>query len=159
LYYPRRMNDRDFDAVKSAVQLAPIAAAGQQEVLLAVITAIGANDIESLYQYFTDDAELHIHGFPAMDGSWRGRKEVVAAVAVNFGKITEQKPEIEAMIHQGESIAMLIHETGRLKPDGRGYEVRGVIWYTFQGAQLRRVEEFVWPKSTTLVVSGHSEIP
>ena len=137
------MSDRDFTAVKSTIQSAQFHVTDHQEVLLSVITAIGSNDIESLHQHFTDDAELHIHGFPGMDGSWRSRNEVLAAIAGNFGKITEQKPEIEAMIHQDEAIAMLIRETGRLKADGRRYEARGVIWYTFQGARLRRIEEFV----------------
>jgi hypothetical protein len=83
-------------------------------VLLAILGAIGAKDFESLHKHFTSDIELNIHGFTPVDGSWRGAAD-----------------------------AVLLHETGRLNADGGRYEVRGAIWYTFEGSQIKRIEEFL----------------
>jgi hypothetical protein len=35
-------------------------------------------------------------------------------------------------------------ESGYLRETGQRYEAPGVIWWTFAGAQIRRVEEFVY---------------
>ena len=40
---------------------------------------------------------------------------------------------------------MLLHETGNFKATRKKYEVRGVMWYTFDGLLLKRIEEFVRP--------------
>lgn len=137
------MNDRYFATAEASVRTASTLAADQQEVLLAVTRAIATSDFESLRQCFTEDIELHIHGLPSIDGSWRGREEVIPAIASNFGKITEQRPEIESTIQQGNVVAMLFRETGRFKSDRRRYQARCVLWYTFEGTQIKRVEEFV----------------
>ena len=67
------------------------------------------------------------------------------AMAANFDRITDQKPEPQAIIEQGNCVAMLIREQGRWKQDGKPYSVRGVIWWTFEGERVAKVEEFVLP--------------
>ena len=71
---------------------------------------------------------------PSID--WR------SPVLSNFGMITEQHPQIEGIVHQDQVLAIRVHETGLLKADSRRYEANGVIWFTLEGAQIKRIEEF-----------------
>jgi hypothetical protein len=48
-----------------------------------------------------------------MDGTWRGRSEVVEATRKNFALVSGQRPEIEGMIAQGDSVAVLLRESER----------------------------------------------
>ncbi len=137
------MSDRDFKAVTSALEAETTHDGPMAAVLIKVLSAIGSNNFAELPSHFTEDIELHIHGFPGMDGAWRGRPRVLQALEQNFGKVEAQKTSTESMVCQGVSIALLITETGRLKVDGRAYHVRGVIWFLFAGERIKRVEEFL----------------
>ena len=87
--------------------------------------------------------EFQIHGLLTMDGSWRGVAQVVAAMASNFSRVSDQKPTIEAMIQQGDGIALRFDETGRLQGNNAAYVARGVIWFSFVENRISRVEEFI----------------
>jgi len=76
-----------------------------------------------------------------MDGTWRGRAEVVAASRRNFGLLGNQKPEIESMICQGDRVAVLVRESGVLKSNGQAYSVRGVQWFTFADGKIKKIDE------------------
>ncbi len=62
-----------------------------------------------------EDVQFEIHGFPALEGSSYGREAVLHAILSNFDKVTQQIPKIEGLIEQGNSVAMLLHETGIFK--------------------------------------------
>ncbi len=136
------MPDRDFAAFTTKIENSHTPVRDPQRVVLAILAAVNANDFEGLHAHFTADAELHIHGFPASEGTWRGRENVVKAIQSNFGMITEQRPEVESIVHQHDALAIRVHETGLLKSGSRRYEANGVIWFTFDGEQVRRIEEF-----------------
>ncbi|MBL8179734.1 MAG: nuclear transport factor 2 family protein, partial [Bryobacterales bacterium] len=58
----------------------------------------------------------------------------------------------------GDNIAVRLHETGVLKATGEGYEVRGVLWFTFEDMHVRRIDEFLGvvalsPQAASVVVS------
>ena len=94
-------------------------------------------------EFLAEDVEFQIHGLLTMDGSWRGVAQVVAAMASNFSRVSDQKPTIEAMIQQGDGIALRFHETGRLQGNNAAYVARGVIWFSFVENRISRVEEFI----------------
>jgi ketosteroid isomerase-like protein len=114
-----------------------------RETLAAIYGAVGRGDFELFGEYLTEDVELDIRGMGPMDGVWRGRKDVVEAARANFANIDEQKPEIEAIVGQGNVTAVLFSEKGVLKPDGRTYKLRAVQWFTFVGGQIKRIDEIV----------------
>ena len=87
--------------------------------------------------------ELTICGFSPLDGTWRGRDEVVAATKKNFALLGSQKPEIESMIAQGEHVAVLVRESGVLKSTGQAYSVRGVQWFTFANGKIKKIDEII----------------
>lgn len=112
-------------------------------VLPAVLSAIAAGDFDGAGAHFTDDVVLEIRGAPAMDGAWRGKAEVVAAMRNNFSKVRDQRPVVESTVSSGETTAMLFREEGEYVEDGSRYSVRVVAWLTFNGRQISRIEEIV----------------
>jgi ketosteroid isomerase-like protein len=114
-----------------------------QTVLHAAFDAIIQGNYDAFGQSVTDDVELNIRGFSGMDGTWRGRDEVVAATRKNFAMLAEQKPEIESMIADGDRIAVLLRENGILKSNGQAYSVRGVQWFTFADGKISRIDEIL----------------
>jgi ketosteroid isomerase-like protein len=114
-----------------------------QTVLHAAYDAIIQGNFEAFGEKVTEDVELNISGFAPMDGSWRGRDAVVAAARKNFALIGEQKPEIESMISQGDTIAVLLREKGVLKSNGQAYSIRGVQWFTFAEGKIKKIDEIL----------------
>jgi uncharacterized protein len=114
-----------------------------QTVLHAAFDAIVQGDYDAFGEAVTDDVELSVSGFGALDGSWRGRAEVVAATRRNFALLGEQKPEIESIIAQGDSVAVLLRESGVFKSSGESYSVRGVQWFTFADGKIKKIEEII----------------
>jgi ketosteroid isomerase-like protein len=114
-----------------------------QTVLHAAFDAIIQGNFEAFSELIANDVELNVSGFGRLDGSWRGRDEVVAATRRNFGLVANQKPEIESMISQGDRVAVLLRESGVFKSSGQAYSVRGVQWFTFAGGKIKKIDEIV----------------
>jgi ketosteroid isomerase-like protein len=121
----------------------PAGATDPQAVLHAVYAAVISGDFDALNGSVTDDVALNICGFPPINGTWKGRGEVVAAVRKNYGQLESQQPTIESMISQGDSIAVLMRETGVLRSTGQAYSVRGVQWFTFAGGRISKIDQVV----------------
>lgn len=114
-----------------------------QTVLHAAFDAIIQGNFDAFGEVVTDDIQLNIDGLGALDGSWRGRDQVIAATRRNFALVAEQKPEIESMISEGDRIAVLLRESGVFKSNGQPYRVRGVQWFTFADGKISRIDEIV----------------
>ena len=112
-------------------------------VLHAAFDAIIQGNYEAFGERVTEDVELNIIGFSALDGSWRGREDVIAATRKNFAQLGEQKPEIESIIAEGDRIAVLLREKGIFKSNGQPYSVRGVQWFTFVEDKIKRIDEII----------------
>jgi ketosteroid isomerase-like protein len=113
-------------------------------VLQKVYAIVVRGEFDALTEFFTEDIEADIRGFgPPMDGHWRGPRQVIEGMRVNFGMLDGQKPEIEGMISQGDSIAVLIRESGVFKDSVREYRLRGVQWFRFAGGKIARIDEVV----------------
>jgi ketosteroid isomerase-like protein len=112
-----------------------------RRTLLSVYDAIIRGDFDALEAYLTEDVELDIRGLGAMDGQWRGRRQVLDAARANFGQLSQQQPEIECIVAEGECIAVLFRESGVYKVDGQGYRFRVVQWFTFADGRIRRMDE------------------
>ena len=114
-----------------------------QTVLHASFAAIIQGNFEAFGDLVADDVELSVCGFGLMDGTWRGRDDVVAATRRNFGLVANQKPEVESIICQGDHIAVLLRESGVLKSSGKAYSARGVQWFTFSDGKIKKIDEII----------------
>jgi ketosteroid isomerase-like protein len=112
-------------------------------VLHAAFDAIIQGNFEAFGERVTEDVELNIIGFGALDGAWRGRDDVIAATRRNFAQLGEQKPEIESIISEGDRIAVLLREHGIFQSNGQAYSVRGVQWFTFSEGKIKKIDEII----------------
>jgi uncharacterized protein len=144
LYYCQAMDPRYTDRFLEVVGAAATPdSSDAQTILHRAYDAIIQGDFNSFGEYLAEDVELRICGLGPLDGTWRGREEVLAATRRNFAEVADQKPEVESMISQGDSVAVLLRESGIFKSSGRPYGVRGVQWFTFAGGKIRKVDEIV----------------
>lgn len=143
-YYSEAMDREHSDRL-----LAIVSAAATQEisdpqaVLHRAYHAIIEGDFDRFSESVTDDVELNICGFGPINGNWRGLKDVIAATRKNFAMLSGQKPVVEGMISQGDSVAVLLRESGVIKSTGEVYSIRGVQWFTFENAKIKRIDEIV----------------
>jgi ketosteroid isomerase-like protein len=114
-----------------------------QGVLHAAYDGIIRADFDAFGETLAEDAELSISGFGPLDGTWRGRADVIAATRRNFAEIGSQQPEIESMIAQGNSVAVILRESGVFKSTGQAYSIRAVQWFTFANGKIRKIDEIV----------------
>jgi ketosteroid isomerase-like protein len=114
-----------------------------ENVLHAAYEAVIRGDFDLFGESLADDAELYICGFGPLDGTWRGRDDVVAATRRNFALLSGQKPEVERIISQGGSIAALLRESGVFKSSGEPYSVRGAQFFRFADGKITRIDQIV----------------
>ena len=114
-----------------------------QTVLHSAFDAIVQGNFEAFGELVADDVELDICGFGLLDGTWRGRDEVVATTRRNFALVANQQPEIESIIFQGDCVAVLLRESGVFTSSGQAYRVRGVQWFTFKDGKIKKIDEII----------------
>jgi ketosteroid isomerase-like protein len=136
----REHTDLLLATVRSAASTDP---SDPQAVLHAAYDAIIQGNFDAFSDLLTEDVELSIRGFGPIDGTWRGRDAVVEATRKNFALLAGQQPEIESMISQGDSVAVLLRESGVLKSTGQAYSVRGVQWFTFADGKITKIDEII----------------
>lgn len=107
--------------------------------------AIGAGDFAAALAVLADDVVMEIDCPPtfAFAGRWRGRNAVAEAIGKNFAMVAEQKPEIESVIAQGDTVVIVGRETGKYLPTDQWYEVRWVHLHTFKNGQVVKFREIV----------------
>lgn len=144
LYYCQAMDPEYTDRFLEVVGAAATPGSGDlQTILHRAYNNIIQGDFNSFGEHLADDVQLHICGLGPLDGTWRGRNDVLAATRRNFAEVADQKPEVVSMIAQGDSVAVLLRESGIFKSSGRPYGVRGVQWFTFAGGKISRIDEIV----------------
>jgi ketosteroid isomerase-like protein len=115
--------------------------------------AVMAGNFDALLDAFAEDVELEIIGPSAIliSGRWRGREEAGIALRRNFSHFEDQRPEVQTVVAQGETVVISAHETGRFRATGRTYDIHWVQFFTFRAGQLIRFREMV---DTTALLEG-----
>jgi ketosteroid isomerase-like protein len=126
----------------------PNAAAKEAEsrnvaLLVGLYRAILRGDFPAALDVFADDMDMEIIGPSAIpiSGHWRGKAQVAAAIARNFSLLEDQRPEVQSVVAQGDTVVVLGHEKGRFRPTGRDYELHWVQFFTFRDGKLARFRE------------------
>lgn len=141
LYYPIVMDREYTDRFLAKVGATPTDdPSDPQAILRAMYAAIIAGDFDALDEWFTEDVELSMCGFGPINGTWRGRQEVLKATRRNYSTVTDQQSEVDGMISQGPCVAVLLRESGTLKSSGQAYSVRGVHWFTFADGKIKKID-------------------
>jgi ketosteroid isomerase-like protein len=126
----------------------PSAAAKEAEAanvarLVDMYRAIGRGDFAAALDLFANDMDMEIIGPSAVpiSGRWRGKDQVAAALVRNFSLFEDQRPRVQSVVAQGDTVVVMGHETGRYRPTGRTYELHWVQFFTFRDGQLTRFRE------------------
>ena len=114
------------------------------ERLRGMYDALSKGDGNALPALLADDIELIITGPESMPmaGSWKGRDQVLQAAAANFARLEDQKPELLAVTAQGDQVAVVAREQGRLRASGKSYEVHWLQLFTVREGRITRILEF-----------------
>jgi hypothetical protein len=112
---PRRHAGRT--RVGSAVFSAPTVGLGRQVLVGTDEVVRGGSGLQVLRQFLKNrplapDLQTRL---PAINGAWKGRGEVNTAARKNYEQLENQQPVIESIIAVGDSIAVLMNETGMLR--------------------------------------------
>jgi ketosteroid isomerase-like protein len=107
----------------------------------AQLAAIARGDYASAVANVRDDVELDIFAPPEF--AWlrraRGRQEFQTALEHNFGTLIDQRPEITAVVAQGDVVIMIGREQGRIRETGHEYDVEFVHRFTFRDERLASI--------------------
>jgi uncharacterized protein len=109
------------------------------------IEAIMRGDFAAFAASLAEDAEMEIHG-PAhlpIRGRWRGRQNVAEAVRQNFGHVADQKPEIQSLCAQGDTVVLVGRERGRFTASGDEYNVTWIQVHTVRDGKTVCFRQYV----------------
>lgn len=114
----------------------------QLSCLQSVYKAIVEGDYALAFSQMTDDVEFAGSVAETVFKSGKGKEEVVAASAYNYGLLLEQSPEILSIVSQGETVVVIAKERGVARATNRVYECHFVQQFTFRGGKIAKIFSF-----------------
>lgn len=110
------------------------------EELYRIITR---QDFEALGEMLADDVVLEIVGSSdnPLAGQAQGCQQVIETTRRNFALLADQRPEIETVVAQGDTVVVIAREQGRLVATGQSYDLQWVQVFTFKEGKLTRIRE------------------
>jgi ketosteroid isomerase-like protein len=108
--------------------------------------AIAAREYRTTFaESLHPDVEFEILGPPDVPflGKWRGKEKVVEVVERNFGMLEEQRPQVQTLVAQGDTVVVVGREQGKVRGSGEQYDFHWVAFFTFRDGLVVRVQEMV----------------
>jgi ketosteroid isomerase-like protein len=104
---------------------------------------IARGDFQAFADALAEDIELEIVSGPGLpfNGLWRGRQEVVKATRENFAQIEEQRPVIQSIVAQGDTVVLCCREKGLYRATGKDYDVHWMLVVTYKDGKILRARE------------------
>jgi ketosteroid isomerase-like protein len=129
------------------------------ECVKQVLGALADQDYAAVGALLADDVEFEIIGSASlpMAGRTRGRDQVLEATRANFAHVDQQRPQIEAVVAQGDSVVIFAREEGRFKPTGRTYTLNWVQIYTVVDGRITRMRELLDTAALVEITSSATE--
>ena len=105
--------------------------------------ALARGDYPAVLGHFADDVELEVVGPPDVPfvGRWQGLDQVRDALQKNFAMVEDQRPELQALTAQGDTVVVVARERGRLRATGREYDLHWVQLFTYRDGKVVRMRE------------------
>ena len=105
----------------------------------------GKGDVQNLMNLYADDIEFVFPG-PAnipLPGTYRGKEEVLKFLSLLSQHIAYETFELTDFIAQGNKVAVLGHERGKVKETNLPYEVDWVQVFTLKNGLITRLQAFL----------------
>ncbi|HEX8141442.1 MAG TPA: nuclear transport factor 2 family protein [Pyrinomonadaceae bacterium] len=108
-----------------------------------VLRIIARKDFDALNDILADDVTFEIIGTSAtpLAGITKGRQQVIETARNNFAQVEEQRPEIQSVVAQGNTVVVIGREQGRFRPTGRSYDLHWMYQYTFKDRKVISIRE------------------
>jgi ketosteroid isomerase-like protein len=118
--------------------------------------AVARQDFAGAMAFFADDVQFEIYGPKELPftGKWRGRDEVATALAKNFALLADQRPEIQHLVAQGDTVVLFARESGRFLPTNKPYDIHFVQLFQFRDGKVVLVREVCDDASMRLAAAG-----
>lgn len=108
-----------------------------------LIMAIGRGDLTAVGEMLADDVRLEILGpdeLPFIRQA-KGRAQMLEAIKENFEAVQDQRPRIEAVIAQGDTVIVMMEEEGEVRATGKKYRINGIQRFIIREKKLELVAE------------------
>lgn len=104
---------------------------------------IAQSDFKALGGMLADDVVFEVVGSLGnpLVGYTKGRNQVVEAARKNFHLLEDQKPEIQTVVAQGDTVVVMARERGRFAATGKEYDFYWVQFFTFKDGKVIRIRE------------------
>jgi ketosteroid isomerase-like protein len=118
---------------------------------------LAQGDFSALGELLADDVVFEIIGSSdnPFAGYAQGRQQVIDAARHNFTQLEEQRPEIEAVVAQGDTVVVMARERGRYVPTGQEYDFHWVHLYRFKEGKLKGIRELA---DTGAITKGEDKL-
>jgi ketosteroid isomerase-like protein len=105
--------------------------------------AIARGDFAAFAEGLADDIHFDLAGHSELPfaGRWEGRDRVLEAIRDNFAQVEDQKPVVESVVAQGDTVVVVFNEEGRVKATGNTYHLRCVQVFTLRDGRVTRVRQ------------------
>jgi ketosteroid isomerase-like protein len=108
-----------------------------------VFRSIARKDFDALNDILADDVTFEIIGSSdtPMAGITRGRQAVIEAARNNFAQVDDQRPEIQSVVAQGNTVVVIGRDRGRFRLTGQRYDLQCIYQYTFKNNKVISIRE------------------
>jgi ketosteroid isomerase-like protein len=106
------------------------------------ITAIGRNDLAAAEGMMADNVTLEILGVDELPfiRKARGQAGLLEAIRQNYGALKDQRPNIEAVIAQGDTVIFILREEGEIQASGQKYRIKGFQRFVIREGKIESME-------------------
>jgi ketosteroid isomerase-like protein len=108
-----------------------------------LIMAIGLDDLVAVGELLAENVSLEILGPAEMPfiRKAKGREQMLEVIKQNFGAVQDQRPNISAVIAQGDTVVVMLEEEGEVRTTGMRYRVKGLQRFVIRDGKVELVEE------------------
>ncbi|MBX7221253.1 MAG: nuclear transport factor 2 family protein [Blastocatellia bacterium] len=122
-----------------------VAEAANVRLIKNLFLAIDQGDWITVETMLAPTVELKIVGAPELPftRSAHGREATLAAIQHNFGIVHNRKPHMLAVIAQGDTVVVFLHEEGEIRENNQPYRVAGVQRFVISNQEILLGEELI----------------
>jgi len=116
-------------------------------VIKNLLKAIGSDDLPAVEEMLAEGVRLEIPGTDELPfiRKAKGREQMIEAIKQNFGALQNQRPSIEAVIAQGDTVIVIMEEEGEIRASGKKYQTKGMQRFVIREGKVELVEELFVP--------------
>ena len=112
-----------------------------------IVAAIGRDDLALVSEMLAEDVRLEIRGTDKLPfiRNAKGREQMLDAIIVNFSSLQNQRPIVESVVAQGDTVIITMEEEGEVRATGMKYRIKCVQRFVIKEGKVALLEEQAVP--------------